>query len=174
MPSNEPSAVPRSIGATMRLKSSRVGISPCDLRGHQPSASISFCEVGDDLAEPEHAHRDDDEVDAVGQFRQLEREARDAGVDVGADDPEQQAEHDHADRVQQRAAGQHDRRDQAQHHQREVFGRPELQRDFRSGGAASAIRKVHDRAGEERADRGGGERDAGAARCAPSGSRRAR
>ena len=45
----------------------------------------SFSQVGDDLAEPEHAHRDDDEVDAVGQLRQAEREARDARVDVGAD-----------------------------------------------------------------------------------------
>ena len=36
----------------------------------------------------------------------------DAGVDVGADQAEQQAEHHHGDRLEQRAARQHDRGDQ--------------------------------------------------------------
>ena len=53
-----------------------------------------------------------------------------AGIDVGADQPEQQAEHHHGDRLAQRAARQHHRADQAEHHQREIIGRAELQRDL--------------------------------------------
>src|SRR5690606_29303575 len=51
-------------------------------------------------------------------------------VDVGADDPEQQAQDDHADGAQQRTVRQHDGRDQAQHHQGEVLRGAELERDF--------------------------------------------
>ena len=43
--------------------------------------------------------------------------------------PEQQAEDDHRDRLQQRSVREHDGADQAEHHQREVFGGPELQRE---------------------------------------------
>jgi hypothetical protein len=42
-------------------------------------------QVGDDLRETEHAHRDADEPDAVRQLRHVERIARDARIDVGAD-----------------------------------------------------------------------------------------
>jgi hypothetical protein len=54
-------------------------------------------------------------------------EARHAGVHVGAHQSQQQAQHDHGDRLEQRARGQHHGADQAQDHQREVFGRAELE-----------------------------------------------
>jgi hypothetical protein len=111
--------------------------------------------------------------DAVGQFRDVEGEARDARVDVGADQAEQQAEHDHADRLDQRAGGQHDRADQAEHHQREVLGRPELERQFDQRRASAAISSVptvpakNEPMAAMRAPRRRG-------RAAPSGSRRGR
>ena len=71
-----------------------------------------------------------------------EVEARDAGVDVGADDAEQQAEHDHRDRLQQRAVGEHDGADQAEHHQRKIFGRPELERELRQRNGTVATKTV--------------------------------
>ena len=40
----------------------------------------------------EHAHGDDDEADAVGELGDAEGEALHAGIDVGADDAEQQAQ----------------------------------------------------------------------------------
>src|SRR5260221_14432280 len=47
-------------------------------------------EVGDDLGEAEHAHRHRDEADAVRELRNPEAEARDAGIDVGPHQAEQQ------------------------------------------------------------------------------------
>ncbi len=53
-----------------------------------------------------------------------------AGIDIGTDQAQQQTEHDHADRVQQRAARQNQRGKEAQHHQREELRRSELERDL--------------------------------------------
>ncbi len=126
----------------MRCQSSRVGNKPVTFLIAALRVALVL-EIGDDLAEAEHAHGDDDEADAVGELRQAERVARDAGVDVGADQPEQEPDHDHGAGVQERAAGQHDRGDETEHHQREVFGRAELQRHIApSGGANNAISSV--------------------------------
>jgi hypothetical protein len=87
---------------------------------------------------------------------------------------EQQAEHDHPDRLQQRTRREHDGADQAQHHQREVFGRTELEGEFGQRRRKRGDQNRCDAAGEERADRrdrrARGPRDPGA----PSGSRRDR
>ncbi|MDH6592308.1 hypothetical protein M2165_002197 [Variovorax sp. TBS-050B] len=91
---------------------------------------LGLGEVGDDLAVAEHAHRHRDEAHAVGEFGNVEGIARHARVDVGADEADQEAQHDHADRLQQRAGGQHHRADQAQHHEREVLGGTELEGQF--------------------------------------------
>ncbi len=114
---------------------------------------VLVLQVADDLAEAEHAHGDDDEADAVGQLRHIEREALGAGVHVGADQAQEEAEHDHADRVEQRALRQHDRRDQAEDHEREVLGRPELERERGERRANGGDQERGDGAGEERADR---------------------
>ena len=54
-----------------------------------------------------------------------EREAQRAGVLIGADGGQQQPDQHHADRFEGRAARQHDDGDQAEGHEREIFGRAE-------------------------------------------------
>ena len=117
-------------------------------------------EIADDLREPEHAHGDVGEPDAVGEFREIEGHATGAGFEIGADHREEQAEHDHGDRLEHRAFRQHDREDQAEHHEREVFGRPEQQRE--AGQRRTERRHQHRRhaTGKERADRGDRKRGA--------------
>ena len=88
---------------------------------------LGLRQVADDLAVAENAHRDHDKADAVGQLGEVKAEARHARIDIGADQPQQQAEHDHRDGLEQRTRGQHHGADQAQHHQREVFGGAELE-----------------------------------------------
>ena len=110
-------------------------------------------EIADDLRESEHAHGDVGEADAVGELREIEGHAAGAGFEIGADHRQQQAEHDHGDRLEHRALRQHDRKDQTEHHEREVFGRPEQQCE--AGQRRTERRHQHGRhaTGEERADR---------------------
>jgi hypothetical protein len=75
---------------------------------------------------PEDADRHRHEVQPVRIFADPEREARRAGVDIGADETQQQAERHHRERLDERAVRQRDRGDEADHHQREIFGRAEL------------------------------------------------
>ena len=94
MPSNEPTR-----GAAQDRFPDALQISPCrhqvaDFRGEY-LALLALLEIGDDLADAEYAHRHHDEADAVGQLGHAEGEAQHAGVDVGADQPEQQADHHH-------------------------------------------------------------------------------
>ena len=122
-----------------------------DLDRAAAARQMSF-QVDDDLGDAEQAHGDGREVDAVRQLGDVEGEALGAGVDVGADQAEQQAEEHHGDRLDDRAAGQHDGGDEAERHQRAVVGRPEL-----LGHARQRLGEQHDDqradgAGEERAD----------------------
>ena len=87
----------------------------------------------------------------------------DAGIDVGADQAEQDAEADHGDRLEHRAARQHHGRDQAEHHQREIFGRAEFQRHLGKRRREIGDHQRGDAAGDERADGGDAERRPGAA-----------
>ncbi len=130
-----------------------------DLR-HGDFAVHRIAEIGDDLADAEHAHGQDDEVQPVAEFRNVEAVARHAGIDVRTDEAEQEAEQDHAERMQQRAVRQHDGGDEAEHHQREIFGRPEFQGNAGERRCEQHDDQGRDRAGEERADGGGGERRA--------------
>ena len=166
-------AVPRRIGAAMRRKSSRVGIRPVTLV-ISTARVVLVLEIAQDLGDAEDADRDGDEVQPVGIFADAEREARRAGVDVGADEAEQQAEHDHGQRLDDRAVGQRDRRDEADDHQREILGRAELQRD-----RGQRRREERDEEGRRpcrrrtsRSPRWPAPRRRGP--CAPSGSRRSR
>ena len=81
-----------------------------------------------ELGDAEHAERQRNDFDAVEQFGDAEGEARLAGLDVGADDAEQQAEHRHGDALERGALGERRSRDQAHQHQRAHFGRAEFQR----------------------------------------------
>ena len=92
-----------------------------------------------------------------------EGEADRAGIDVGADEAEQDAEADHGDRLEHRAARQHHGRDQAEHHQREILRRSEFQRHFGKRRGEIGHHQRRDAAGDERADRGDAERRPGAA-----------
>ena len=77
--------------------------------------------------------------------------------------PSSRPNDDHGERMQQRAVRQHDRGDKPEHHQREILGRAELQRDFGERRGEQRDQQRADGAGEERADRRGGQRRAGPA-----------
>ena len=77
--------------------------------------------------------------------------------------PEQDAEAHHGDRLEQRAARQHHRGDQPEHHQREIIGRAELERELGERRGEIGDHQRRDAAGDERADRGDAERRPGAA-----------
>ena len=162
MPRIEPSAVPRRTGPMIRLKSAFGQHQAADVPDHD-GAGVLVLQVAQDLAEAEDAHAERHEVEPVGHFRHVEGEALGAGLDVAADQAEQQAEHDHGEGLEQRAAGERHRGDQAQHHQREVLRRAELQRHVGQRRRRQHQQEGRDRAGEEGAQRGGGERRAGAA-----------
>ena len=127
-------------------------------------------------ARPNSAHGERHEVDAVVELGHAEGEARVAPLLTSVPTrPTQQAEHDHADRLDHRAVREHDRGDQAEQHQREIFRRAELARaNAASGGANAAMRMVADAAGEERADGGDARARRRRALAAPSDSRRCR
>jgi hypothetical protein len=95
-----------------------------------------FLEIHDDLGDAEQAHGDWGEIDTVAEFRDVEREALGAGVHIRADQTEQQAEEDHGDRLDDRAAGQDHGGDETERHQRAIVGRTEL-----SAPCASAARR---------------------------------
>ncbi len=120
-------------------------------------------QVGNDLADAEHADRQGRDVDTVGQLGDAEREAGPAGIAVGADEAHQQAEDDHGDRLDHRAMGEHHRGHEAEHHQREILGRTERLADDGERRREHRDQQGRDAAGEERAERGHGERRAGAA-----------
>jgi hypothetical protein len=120
-------------------------------------------EVVDDLRHPEHAHGKRGEADALGERGKPEREAYDSRIHVGADDAQQQAEHDHGDRLADRSARQHHRADEAEHHQREVVGGLEFESDFRQWRREQGNYERCDAAGDEGCDRRHPERRSGAA-----------
>ena len=99
--------------------------------GRQHRAGLLVLQVAEDLRDAEDADCDGDEIDAGVELAEAEGEARRAGIEILPDHPEQQAEHDHRQRLQNRAVRQRDRGDEAEHDQREIFRRPELQRRAR-------------------------------------------
>ena len=135
---------------------------PAHLRADE-IAALGVGQVGHDLGDAEHAHDQRHEADAVEQIADAERVARVAGVDVGADQPQQHAEEDHAQRLDDRAARQHDGEDEAQRHQREIVRRRELLGELGQRRRGHGDRHRCHAAGEEGADGGNGERRPGAA-----------
>ena len=137
-------------------------------------ARLFLLHVPDHLGEAENAHGDHDYADAIRQFRNIERIARHPRVDIRADEAAQESQTNHRDRLDQRARGQHDRADQAQHHQGKIFGRPELEGDFGERRCEGGHQQRRHAAGKERAEGRGGQRHSGTATSAPFGSRRGR
>jgi hypothetical protein len=70
-------------------------------------------------------------------------------------------ENDHADGVKQGPLGQHDRREQAEHHEGEVVRRTELERKLGERRSEQRKQEGGNRAREERTDRGSGQGHAG-------------
>ena len=145
-----------------------------DALRQQRAALAAARQIGDDLADAEHADRQHRELDAVGELGEVEGEALRRGLPVGADQAEQQPEHDHGDRLDHRAMRQHHRRDQAEHHQREIFRRAERLSD---AGKRRRQHRDHRRSPPCRrrtrpAPRPPAPRRRGP--CAPSGGRRCR
>ena len=120
-------------------------------------------DVVHDLGEAEDAHGDRHEAEPVEQDVDPHGEAIGTALDVGADQPEQNAEHDHRDRLEHRAVRQHDRRNQTQQHDRDVVGRVEQERDRGERRAGRGDQDGDDRPGEQGGDRRHGERRPGAA-----------
>ena len=120
-------------------------------------------EVLEDLGDAEDADGHRDEVDAGVELEEAEGEARGAGVDVLADHAEQQPEHDHGQRLEDRAVRQRDRGDEAEDDEREVLRRPEAERGAGERRGGEREDEGGDGAGEEGAERGGGERRSGLA-----------
>ena len=143
MPSTEPSAVPRTIGAHMRLKSALVGISPAIfVTITERVLSLSRLRTISPIPNtPMASWRH--ETDAVGEHWNVEGEATIAGRLVGADEAEQDAKEDHCDCLQHRAVRQRHCGDQAEQHQCEVFGTAKGNGQRRTAaGAATAMINV--------------------------------
>ena len=94
------------------------------------SIVFRFGQVGNDLAITKHAHRHDHETYTVGEFGNVKAETCHARVHVRADQAHQEAQHDHGNRFEQGARSQYHRTNQAQNHEREIFGRAKLEREF--------------------------------------------
>src|SRR5215218_10142254 len=120
-------------------------------------------EVAHDLGDAEDAHGEHGKVDSVGQERKTEGHALLAGLEIGADRGQQHADQDHGDGLQDRAARQHNRKDQTHDHEREVLRRAEDQRQASERGAQRRNDEGRHGAGEERPDGRDAERHAGAA-----------
>ena len=128
----------------------------------QDAAVLGNLQVGGDLADPEEPHDHRHEVHAVRDVGDAERQARNAGVHVDADEPGQDADQDHGDGLERGAVRQDDRGDQPHDEQAEVLGGGELERQ---GGQRRAEERNHDgrdAAGEEGGDGRDGQRRAGA------------
>ena len=157
-----PIAVPRRTGSAACLMSSLLGRRR-PIACSDDVARLEVVEVADDLGDAEDAHGEDGEIDAVGEERRAEGHALLACLEVGADRREQNADDDHDDGLEDRAARQHDREDEAHQHQRKVLGRAEDEGEPRQRHGQGRDEEGRHGAGEERAEGGDAEGDAGAA-----------
>ena len=110
------------------------------------------------LADREQAHRHDDRVDAVEQLQHAHGEPGLPGLQVDADQAQRQPEEQAGEAAHQAVAEHGGDGGERQDHQREVFGRAEQQRQLDQLRRHEAQGQRGDGAGDERADRGGGQR----------------
>ena len=78
-------------------------------------------QILDDFGQAKKAHRDGNETQAVGAFRDIEGHPRGPGIDINTHDAQQQAQNDHGERLHHRALRQNNGSDEAQNHQAEEF-----------------------------------------------------
>ena len=120
-------------------------------------------EVEHHVGDAEEGHGEGDEAEPVGELGRSEGEADHARIDVGADEAEQDAEAHHGDGLDERAAREHDRRDQPKHHERKIFRRTEFERELGKRRGEIGDDQRRNAAGDEGADRRDAERGPGAA-----------
>ena len=94
--------------------------------GGNEFALLRALEVGEDLGEAEQAHGDAYDAQTVDELRDAEREARGTGIDVGADQAQQQPEYDHRNGLEEGPMRENHRTDQSEDHQRAIFRGAEL------------------------------------------------
>src|SRR6478736_6038077 len=142
-----------------------------DVRAARPQAGddggggalvAAAIQVAQNLRQAEQSHGEWHEIDAVVELGHAESESGGGALRLRADQADEQAENDHADRLHHRAVGENDGGDQPEQHQREIFRRAEFHRE-----CGEHRRKCRDEdgphaAGEEGADGSDGERGAGA------------
>ena len=87
-------------------------------------------QIADDFTVAKDTHRNHNETNAVSQLQNVHGEARHTGIDIGSDHAQQQAQNNHGNRLEQGAGSQYDRAYQTQNHQREIFGRAELESEL--------------------------------------------
>jgi hypothetical protein len=95
--------VPRKIAQNDWRRSSRVG-STLPMREVKISCLSLRSRLITTSAMPKNAMAMRDEADAIAQLRLAEGKAHGAGIDIGADKAEQDAQADHGNRLDQRAA----------------------------------------------------------------------
>jgi hypothetical protein len=110
------------------------------------------------LADREEPDRHDDHVYAVEQLVDAEGEAGLAGLQIDADQTEEDAEEQARESAHRRVAEHRRHGDEGEHHQREILGRAEAQRELDDDRRHERDAQRADRPGDEGADRRGGER----------------
>ena len=173
MPTRKPSTEPRAIGVADWRHSSRLGIKSRKAR-RRDLLGDGLARRRQDLAQAEQADRNRHDADAVAQLLDVEAVAEVARHDVDADAAQQQADARHQQRAHQRGRRHVGEEHEAEHEQRGVFRRAEAQREAGKRRRHEGEQDHAEGAGDERADRGDGERRAGAALAGPWRSRRCR
>jgi hypothetical protein len=91
------------------------------LDGH--ARGVGAFEIDHDLSQAEQAHRQRHEADPVEEHVETHGQPVLAGQDVGADDAEENAEHDHAHGFEHRTMREYDRGHQSEQHHGNVVRR---------------------------------------------------
>ena len=124
--------VPRTIAGADALRSASVGIRPVILALHDVAARGRL-EIAHDLGEAEHAHRDRRRSRCRRRVPGCRTSCATAPVSMSVPTSESSRPNRIiAIALSTEPLREHDREDEAEHHQREVFRRAELQRDARS------------------------------------------
>jgi hypothetical protein len=122
--------------------------------------AVPLFEVVEDLTDAEQSHRDDDEVDAVGEVQAVECETRCAAEGIATDGGQQQSEAARDHRLELVAAADGRDEQHAEQCQRGVLRRSEVEGDL--GHDRRQQRQPDDR--DRRSDKGtdGGDTESGA------------
>ncbi len=142
-----------------QLAARRAQVAEAELdRAH--ARRVDRVDAFEELGDPEQAERHGDQFEPVRQLELTKGEALVAGVDVGADQAEQDAQQRHRDALDRRSLRQRRPGEQAEQHQRADLLRAEAEGDPRD------IRRQHDhlhdaeRGADHRREHGHPQRDA--------------